>query len=69
MEEAPKDTGKDAVGGADKKAAAGKTAEQPVVNDWVAANEKRKKQKKPAGVVNENLDMDELLKKKEDRNW
>ena len=54
-----------------------------MVNDWVAANEKRKKretisrrkekadrrQKKSAGAVNENLDMDELLKKKEDRNW
>lgn len=69
VKEVPKDTGKDAVRGTDKKAAAGKTAEQPVANDWVAANEKRKKQKKPAGVVNENLDMDELLKKKEDRNW
>lgn len=59
-----------------------KPAQQEIENDWVAANEKRKKKeaarkaktqkspkKKKQEEVEQGLDMEELLRKKEDRQW
>ncbi len=65
------------------KEKSGEAVSPQIENDWVAANEKRKKQeaarktkktrpekkKQAENTENQNLDMEELLRKKQDRQW
>lgn len=70
-----KDAGGEAAEAADKKTAdhrektTAHKKETPARRPKKEKKEKKEKNKKPGASVNENLDMDELLKRKEDRNW